>query len=164
MANITNNRISAVLTEEQIAAIKAHLAGIATEMPFLLGLTAEERIRLPKIDVANRNFVKDALTALRNNPGLLPDFINVAEMEKDLILFEQLDELLLLANGWVERLRDTQILAGSEAYSSALFAYRIFQIGADAGLPGADTIFDLLKERFAGQGSSGNNTTPPPQP
>lgn len=48
----------------------------------------------------------------------------------------------------LEKLEDTQILAGSEAYVSALTGYKLFGAAADAGLPGADAIYDSLKTRF----------------
>lgn len=161
MANITNNRISEVLTDLQVTTLKTTLNDVKDLMPFLIGLTVDERVRLPKIDVSNRHFVKDVLTALLNNPGFLPVYINAAEMEKDFKLYEQLDEILLIINGLAERVRDTQILAGSEAYTNALVVYKSFQLAAEAGIPGADAIYDSLKERFARTGSTDNNATPP---
>jgi hypothetical protein len=50
--------------------------------------------------------------------------------------------------------RDTQILAGSEAYSTALMAYRMFQMAAQSGMPGLDSVVSRLSERFAGQGAA----------
>lgn len=158
MANITNNRLSITMTAAQITAVKTAIQTIQTNMPFLLGLTMEERSSLPKINVANKAFTEDAINAMVNNPTLLPAYFNVAEMQKDMTLFAQLDELNILINQLAERVSDTQMLAGSEAYVSALAAYRNFEAAANAGVSGADTIYDLLKSRFANQGG----TTPPP--
>ena len=158
MANITNNRLSITMTAAQITAVKTAIQTIQTNMPFLLGLTMEERSSLPKINVANKAVTEDAINAMVNNPTLLPAYFNVAEMQKDMTLFAQLDELNILINQLAERVSDTQMLAGSEAYVSALAAYRNFEAAANAGVSGADTIYDLLKSRFANQGG----TTPPP--
>ena len=158
MANITNNRLSITMTAAQITAVKTAIQTIQTNMPFLLGLTMEERSSLPKINVANKAFTEDAINAMVNNPTLLPAYFNVAEMQKDMTLFAQLDELNILINQLAERVSDTQMLAGSEAYVSALAAYRNFEAAANAGVSGADTIYDLLKSRFANQGGS---ATPP---
>ena len=76
-------------------------------------------------------------------------------------LFAQLDELNTLVNQLGERINDTQLLAGSEAYVSALAAYRNFEAAASAGVSGADTIYDLLKSRFANQGGAATETTTP---
>ena len=50
------------------------------------------------------------------------------------------------------------MLAGSEAYVTALAAYRNFEAAAKAGIQGADTIYELLKARFSGQGGTGAAT------
>ena len=62
--------------------------------------------------------------------------------------------------GWpaIRKLNDTQMIAGSEAYVTALTAYRLFDAAAKAGVAGADTVNDLLKVRFADQGSSAPKT------
>ena len=161
MANITNNRLSITMTAAQITAVKTAVQTIQTNMPFLLGLTNEERMALPKINVANKAFTEDAINSMVNNPSLLPAYFNVAEIQKDVTLFAQLDELNTLVNQLGERINDTQLLAGSEAYVSALAAYRNFEAAASAGVSGADTIYDLLKSRFANQGGTATETTTP---
>lgn len=52
-------------------------------------------------------------------------------------------------------------MAGSESYVSALTAYKLFGSAADAGVPGADAIYNQLKQRFAGQGGTGTTPTNP---
>lgn len=149
MSNITNNRLNITLTEAQVIAVKAAIQTIYTEVPFLLGLTVEERISLPKINVANKAFTEDAINAITNNGDMLPGYLNVATMQTDLQLFSQLDELTPLVRQLLEKLEDTQILAGSEAYVSALAGYRLFGAASEAGIPGADAVYDGLKARFS---------------
>ena len=55
------------------------------------------------------------------------------------------------------------MLCGSEAYASSLTAYRLFEAAASAGLPGADSVYNALKQRFAGQGTTGGTTPTPPE-
>lgn len=155
MSNITNNRLSSTLREAQVIAVKAAIQNIYTEVPFLLGLTVEERISLPKINVANKAFTEDAINAITNNGDMLPGYLNVETMQTDLQLFSQLDELTSMVRQLLEKLEDTQILAGSEAYVSALVGYRLFGAAAEAGIPGADAVYDGLKARF------NTGTTPP---
>ena len=88
-----------------------------------------------------------------NNPHLVPSFVDSTEMRKDLVLYKQLDEVHNLMEQLQEKIRDTQTLAGSEAYSSALMTYRLVQMAAEAGVPGADSAYDQLRQRFAGQGT-----------
>ena len=165
MGNLNNNRIDTVISDEQRIAVKTAFETIKTNMPFLTGLTVDERIALPKINVSNKAFTEDAINAIANNSELLPGYLKVEAMKNDLTLFMQLDELLGIARQIVELMEDTQMLAGSEAYSSSLTAYKLFQAASEAGLKGSDAIYDSLKTRFAQTTSTPvvkSNETPTP--
>jgi hypothetical protein len=159
MSNITNNRINVVMTAAEISKVKDAIIEIKTQMPFLIGLNVDERIQLPKISVANKAFTEDAINAVSNNRDILPAYIDPTTMQNDLTLYNQCDEIASLLRQILERVDDTQMLAGSEAYVAALTAYKLFGAASDAGLAGSDSIYDQLKVRFAGQG---NNTTTTP--
>ena len=161
MANLTNNRLNVTATPAQITAVKAAIQTINTNLPFLIGLTKEERITLPAIDVNNKAFTEDAINAGINNSGLLPAYVSVPNMQNDINLFSQLDEVIGLTKQTLEKLEDTQLLAGSEAYTSGLVLYKLFGSAAEAGMPGADAVVSQLKLRFAGQGGSGPALTNP---
>ncbi len=154
MSNMLENRLDIVLTSTQITAIKAAFAAVETNIPFLLGLTVDERVTLPKINVANKVFVEDAINAMSNNATLLPAYLDVTKMKNDLQLFSQLDELAQICRRILEKIEDTQMLAGSEAYISSLTSYRMFGAAALAGVPGADSIYETLKARFSENGSN----------
>lgn len=157
--NITINRLNTVMANADIDAVKKSIKDIYGSMPFLIGLTTDERVTLPKISENNKVFVGDSINALVNNAPMLPSYLNVADIKSDLTLYEQLDELEMLALQLVEKIQDTRMLCGSEAYASSLAAYRLFEAAASAGIPGADAIYNALKQRFAGQGPTGS--TPP---
>lgn len=161
MSNLSNNRLNITATAAQITAVKTALQTIATNLPFLIGLTIDERITLPAINVNNKAFTEDAINAAVNNATLIPSYVNVPNMQNDLTLFIQLDELILLVKQLLERLEDTQLLAGSEAYTNALAVYKLIGSASDAGVPGADAIYDQLRQRFAGQGGTGTAPTDP---
>lgn len=158
MANLTNNRINTSATAAQITAVKTALQTITTNLPFLIGLTTDERISMPSISVANKAFAEDAINAGVNNSALIPSYVSVANMQNDMLLYSQLDEIIIMTKQLLEKLEDTQLLAGSEAYTSALTLYKLFTSAAEAGVAGSDAIVAQLKQRFAGQGGSG---TPP---
>ena len=162
MANLTNNRLDVTATAAQITAVKAALETIITNLPFLIGLTIEERSTLSSIDVENKVFTEDAITAGVNNAAMLPAYLSVPAMQTDMTLFNQLEELMLLIKQILEKLEDTHLLAGSEAYTTALMLYKLFGAAADSGVPGADAIVAQLRERFAAQGN--NKRTPPENP
>jgi len=159
--SIQSNRISIVLDDAKIASIRKAFETLEQTLDFITGLTVEERVTLPKISVANRSFVMDSQSALQNNGSFMPAYLDVAELSKDITLYNQLQEFTLRAAQLSEKLADMQMLAGSEAYVTALTVYRLFGAAAKAGLPGADAIYNSLKERFAGQGgNSGKDDTP----
>lgn len=156
MSNLGNNRVSANLTPEDFNAVKQAIQEIGYRMPFLIGLTLEERKKLAKINRSNKLFVADAVDVARENPTVLPYYLTVEELEKDFSLFQQLNEILLPLEQLYEKVRDTQILAGSEAYQTSLVLYKLTRVAAEAGLPGMDTAHAKLKVRFDGQGPQGN--------
>jgi hypothetical protein len=161
MATLQNNRLSVILAPEQLSKVNQAFAIITENLPFLTGLTTEERQVIPKINTANKVFVEDSLNAMKSNAEVLPAYLKADELEKDLTLFTQLDVLVQKALQLYEKLSDTQMLAGSEAYISSLTAYRLFEAASKAGLPGSDTVYDQLKQRFADQGGQGQPATPP---
>lgn len=158
MTNITDNKLNLTMPEVDIVKINDALVTLNEAMPFLIGLTKIQRQTLPKINRQNKLFVDEAIQSMKNNRHLVPNYINFEELEKDFILYKQLNDINLSLRQLSEKVNDTQMLAGSEAYSMALMFYRMSQIAAQAGIPGADTVYDTLKARFAGQGSS-NETT-----
>jgi hypothetical protein len=165
MSNLTNNRINTTATVAQITSVKIAIQTINTNLPFLIGLTIGERIALPTINVNNKAFTEDAINVMVNNPALVPTYLSVPNMQTDLTLFSQLDELIIIVKQLLERLVDTQLLAGSEAYVAALASYKAVGSAADAGVPGADSLYDQLKARFTNNGSGTSTpSTPPTQP
>lgn len=155
MANLSNNRLDFTLSQSDITAINDSIDTLNSRLDFLIGLTVTERISLPAIDVGNKAFTEDAINAATSNELLLPGYISVTAMKNDLDLFNQLEPIKVKLNQILEKINDTQLLAGSEAYVAALTVYKLFGSAADAGVPGTDTIYDLLKQRFAGQGGTG---------
>ena len=148
MKNIENNRISAELTDVQVVAILGFITQITDAMDFLIGLTNNERRGLPKINKANKLFTDDAIAATELESDVLPVYINPTEAGKDLDLYLALEPILLAMETLYYKVRDTQMLAGSEAYSTALMIYRMYKTAAEAGIPGSQAIYNSLRDRF----------------
>ena len=148
MSSITNKILNVTLSPAQVTGIKYVIQNIYTNMPFLVRLTENERIVLPKINITNKAFVEDAINTISNNTTMLPGYLSVTDMQTNLQLFTQLDELAGLVRQLLEKIEDTQILAGSETYIAALTGYKLFGAAASAGIPGSDAIYSSLKARF----------------
>jgi hypothetical protein len=164
MSTTQSNRVSVTLTDQQLSDVRTAFKTITGLMPFLTGLTPEERQAIPKINDSNKTFTEDAIVSAVNNADLLPGYFSSAEMQNDLTLYKQLDEFSLLASQLSEKIDDTRMIAGSEAYINALTMYRLMEAASKAGVPGSDAVYDLLKQRFAGQGGSGPAPVVTPTP
>ena len=162
MANQQNNRVNNILDDATLQNQQDILAKFKDTMPFLIGLTMEERQALPSVDVSNKAFIEDAFNLAKNNEELIPKYIDIDGLGKDVKLFNQLDDLSLKLQKLIELVEDTKLLAGSEAYSTSLILYRLFESASKAGVGGADTAYDQLSKRFAGQGNFGPKTPTTP--
>lgn len=158
MSNVLNNRLSVTVDPQVITEVKSKIAEINTLLPFLTGLTATERKTLPKINRSNKLFVEDTLDSMRQNEGIVPGYISLDEVEKDYALYNELKVLALELAELSEKVNDTRILAGSEAYATSLLAYKMFGVAANSGVAGAESLYTRLRERFAKVGSPTDDT------
>jgi hypothetical protein len=141
------NRINAVLSNADQQAVLDAIRTIRTKLPFLVGLTTDERQSLPKAGDKSRAFIRQSLALAEQNDSFLPRSFDVAEMRQDVTLAEQLYPIIIAATQLKELLEDTYRLAGSDAYSAALTVYRAAK---DNGRGEAlDALLDTLGQRFA---------------
>jgi mannose/cellobiose epimerase-like protein (N-acyl-D-glucosamine 2-epimerase family) len=154
--------ISAVLAAADQAAITTKTNEIRALFQTLVNLTADERRALPKMSAGNEPFVLKALEYAEANPHLVPPFINVVEWRKDYTYRNALRQVLQIIRPLVESVDDTEMAAGSEAYTPALKFYESVKMAAELNVAGAGAIADDLGERFNGQG--GGAEPPPANP
>ncbi len=152
------NRISKVLATDELSSISDCITTLKSELDFLQNLTPRERKNLPKINSANKIFAEDSIHILEGQPAWLPPALTAEEARKDLSLYEQLDPIILELDALLRRLRDTQIIAGSEVYRVALSVYSLADAARKMPMEGAQTAYELLKTRFV---QSISSTTAP---
>ncbi len=156
---IENNRISRVLTEEEVSAIRENIANLKGAFDFLQNLTPKERKNLPKINSANKIFAEDSIHILEGTPSWIPAALTAAEARKDLKLYEQLDPVILELEGLLRLMKDTQMLAGSEVFRVALSVYSLADAARKMPMEGAQSAYELLKTRFSQSINTTINTT-----
>ncbi|HEY9620709.1 MAG TPA: hypothetical protein V6C78_10085 [Crinalium sp.] len=143
---MTTPTIDATLTQQEIDEIVAALKTIRDRLPFLIGLSAQERRQIPKMGRKSQTFAVRALDMATQHNDVMPRHLNVEEARRDLALFESLNPILQAVSHLRELLEDTQILAGSEAYAAARLAYNSAKVsGKNLGL---DDIIDDLSQQF----------------
>ena len=148
------NRISIAINEEAIAKITEAVATIEQQLPNLINLTVEDRKSLPKMGDKTLAFVNKALEYSKQNSKVVPSFLDVAEFEKDVQAVININKVLIPLQQLVEKLDDSTLLAGSEAYIAALTFYNAVKSAAKAGVPGMKTMNDDLQARFPGRSKS----------
>lgn len=138
--------IDATITPEQVEQILAVLKTVQKQLPFLVGLSAQERRQLVKMGRKSQTFAARALDMAVQHSDIMPRHLNVEEARRDLALFEALNPILQAVSHLRELIEDTQMLAGSEAYATARLAYNSAKVsGKNLGL---DDIVEDLSQQF----------------
>ena len=160
-----DNRISAEVTAANKTAILTKLTEINALLPFLINLTKDERMALPKLGSNSLAFDEQCAGYMATAPNLVPPFVDPAEVAKDRALRLVLADLFREVKKLCEKLDDSLLLVGNEIWMADLSFYQTVRQAARRDVPGADTIYDDLKERFPGAGGDPEaEPTPAPPP
>ena len=117
-------------------------------VPYMLALTPAERRELPKMGEKTIGFVEKAYDFARQNPNLVPPYLDLDAFGVDFSDAHGLWTLLNSVQQLEETIDDTEMTAGSEAYQAALVFYKSVKMAAAQDIPGAKAIYEELKTRF----------------
>ncbi|NEQ29338.1 MAG: hypothetical protein F6K28_62535, partial [Microcoleus sp. SIO2G3] len=119
---------------------------IREQLPFLVGLSTQERRQLSKMGRKAQTFAVRSLDMAVQHNDVMPRHLNIEEARRDIALFEALNPILQAVSQLRELIEDTQMLAGSEAYAAARLAYNAAKVsGKNLGL---DDILEDLSQQF----------------
>jgi hypothetical protein len=139
------NRISAVMSDNDLNEVMSAIATIREKLPFLVSLTGDEIRKLTKMGDRSA-FVEQALEVATQNLDILPRGFDVDEMRKDVDLHKKLISIDVAITQLMQLIDNTKILLGSEMYAAALVVYmQTKHLGAGAGL---DALADDLGRIF----------------
>jgi len=142
-----SNYISGALTPEDQAQIATAIATIREKLPFMLELPAKTKQGLPKMGDKSRAFVQKALEVGTRHPDHLPGSIDLAELRRDIELFEAIYPIVMDLTQLQAELNDTLTAVGSDAYSVALQIYRIAKAHGEGN--GLDSLVEDMGQRFS---------------
>lgn len=145
------------ISPEVVTQIKAKLDEIRQLMPFAVGLSPQERKTHIALGSKGTQFVQLALECMRQNPSLVPPYVDVAAAENWYAMYNALmgiEESMLQLTRLVE---DTMHMAGNQARSQSLEFYNSVQRGANANVPGSQALYESLKPWFK---KARNSTSP----
>lgn len=118
-------------------------------LPYLVALTPDERVTLPKVSEGTLPFVEKVAEYVKNVPHFNPPFLDKDELKIDLEAMKVLLEFYKPMERILNLLDDTILLCGSETYIPALSYYNSVKVASKMNIPEAKPIYQDLKERFA---------------
>lgn len=143
------DRVNASYGEGALADTFAAIDAVEALVPQLVNLTPTDRMTIPKMGNLTQSFVTDALTVAENNPQFVPPYVDTAGMRADLEYARALAAVESKLRSLLEKVSDTRMLAGSEAYSAALLVYHSLEGAERSSTPGAGSLRAQLASRFA---------------
>ncbi len=146
------NLVSAELSDENRKRALELIAELKSLFPFGVTISNEEKKTMPKMDDGRQPFVEKALMYGKQEPSIVPPYVDINELSKDFVLNKSMSEIEKAINSLAELISDTRVVAGSEAYVAALSIYNSAKGASKSGISGARTIVDDLKKLFENQG------------
>jgi len=142
------NYISAVLSEEDQKKILDHFSEIRKILSFKVDLTSSQKKSMPMLDDGRRPFAEKSLMYGTNEPRIVPPYTDLAELKKDLALYDAVKPIDMEANSVAELISNIRMAAGSDAYVAALSIYNSAKGAAKSGISGTKVIADDLSKLF----------------
>lgn len=157
-----DNRISLNLSPAKITAIQEKTAAFKAELlPILQNATNELMQSMPKIGDKTLAHHEKCVAYMAARPELVPGFVDMDERAIDISDIECLLPILREVEPICEALRETVTILFSDLYMGNLSFQQSVRQAARRGVPGADTIYNDLKERFPGRPPAQPETPPP---
>lgn len=145
------NRVSASILPADIAAITGAVATIQSKLPFLVGLSDDERKSMLKMGDKSEGTHEKCLGYMGSNPEFLPGFVNKAEVDKDQALRASIMQFFPQLTTMFRAVDDTLMVINSELWMADLAYYQNVREASGRDIPGAQAIYDDLKTRFPGR-------------
>ena len=144
------NKIDFIIPDEEVDITTQKLnEGGAILKPYLIALTPDQRKEIPKMSDKTLPFVEKVTEYCLTAPQFVPVFMDVEALADDFKVTQQLTGLFRIVKAMHDGLDDTIMEAGGEAYMNALNYYNSVKQAAKSNVPGAKSIYEDLKKRFA---------------
>ena len=151
-----NNRIDITIPAETLAAADAAITGIEGALNFLQTLEKPQRRALSKMGYKSAEVARTLIELGKNNAGLLPRDLDIAEVERDVAARDLLRSRLDRVEALCEKIYDTTLLLNADMISGALIIYHALKRnGSDGGLKSK---LDEIGRYFSRTGKDGGTT------
>lgn len=153
--------IDSQISDENMTAVMDGLRSIDALLPFTVNLTPEDRMRLPVMGKKSLAFTEGALGYAERQPRLIPPCMDLTAAQRDFALAIQLRTIRELLGPLWQKVNDTYLAAGAEAYAASRTFYSYVKIAAKNGVPGSTSVSRDLGERYKISRSKSNDDTEP---
>jgi hypothetical protein len=159
------NRSNVAIPAAVITAITTSFTAIQTALaPYVTPLSEDDRKGILKMSEKSETFVGKSLDYAGTNPEFMPAFGSVSDFQLDFGNVTALNPISKLALQVANDLNDTAMVAGHEAFASALMYYNNVSQGNKNGVASSRTIYADLSQRFPGRPKKQAVTPPPATP
>jgi hypothetical protein len=116
--------------------------------PYLISLEADERHALIKMEEESYRFLELSYRLTVDCPELFPAFMKAAVFKEEYSAANELSGFFKKMDDLKNKIRDTEMLAGSHALEYAFAFYDTVKIAARRDIPGSGVIDEELKSRL----------------
>jgi len=155
-----SNYISAEITPAKITETLGFLNSAKNNLPFMIKLDGSIKKSMVSMDDTRITFVNKCLQYAQKESKIVPPYVDLVELNKDLALFSNLQNLARETNRLADMINDTRIAAGTDAYIAALSIYNSAKQAAKMNVPGSQSIVDDLKKAFEQKPTVTSETVP----
>ena len=140
------NRVTLVLSQEDVEAIEAAITTLEYRCSGLIALSTEQRRELTKMGDKSEAFCRLAVTTLSRHPDVLPRGFDLVGYQSDLLALDTLRPIINRLERLFNRMTDTEMALGSDLMVGSLEGYAHLKVGGEGD--GLDTMKEALGARF----------------
>jgi len=146
---MTTNRLSLTISETKKDAINQKTTDLAGETRDINVVISKDELKsLSQIADGRLPFVEKSAQYAVSNPEHLPAIVDADEFQTDFKAFKDLQEIARPIRQLLDGIEKAIAVSGSESYDAARNYYKMAQLNASLGVPGAQLIVDDLRQLF----------------
>lgn len=145
-----SNQVNMEIPQEVVDKVIENLNQIKSDLqPYMHALSNEDRQSLFKMGDKTLSTVLKTQSYTVTNPEFIPNYMDIAAFNQDIVVTNQLRPILDLANQIATDVSDTTMLAGSEALTQALMYYGQVREAESKKVESSRAIYEDLQPRFS---------------
>jgi len=117
------NFISTRISKEDLNDIMSAIGFIQNKLPDLLSVSDLEPYTMYNTKTNSVDFVQQNLNYAEKHPEVIPEDVDVQEIQKDVALIKSINKILAPLKKLVEKLEDSKVVACNEAYLPSIAIY-----------------------------------------